>query len=97
MGTDTGEYCVFWEATCFFPNLLPEGHMRDYLAQLGNIKPTAEFSLIELLGEGLQRGSEVLRCCNKHHWDEIDGISVIIAWSNLIPPFQYSTIPTLPV
>lgn len=30
----------------FFSNLLPEGHMRDYLAQLGNIKPTAEFSLI---------------------------------------------------
>jgi serine/threonine-protein kinase HipA len=37
----------------FFFNLLPEGHMRNYLAQLGNVKPTAEFKLIELLGEDL--------------------------------------------
>lgn len=37
----------------FFSNLLPEGHMRNYLAQLGNVKPTAEFKLIELLGEDL--------------------------------------------
>ncbi len=37
----------------FFSNLLPEGHMRKYLAQLGNIKPTAEFRLIALLGQDL--------------------------------------------
>lgn len=37
----------------FFSNLLPEGHMRNYLAKLGNIKPTAEFKLIDLLGEDL--------------------------------------------
>lgn len=37
----------------FFSNLLPEGHMRNYLAQVGNVKPTAEFKLIELLGEDL--------------------------------------------
>jgi serine/threonine-protein kinase HipA len=43
----------------FFSNLLPEGHMRDYLAQLGNIKPTAEFSLIELLGEDLPGAVQV--------------------------------------
>lgn len=37
----------------FFSNLLPEGHMRNYLARLGNVKPTAEFRLIELLGQDL--------------------------------------------
>jgi serine/threonine-protein kinase HipA len=44
----------------FFSNLLPEGHMRDYLARLGNINPTAEFSLIELLGEDLPGAVKVL-------------------------------------
>ncbi len=34
--------------------------MRDYLAQLGNIKPTAEFSLIELLGEDLPGAVQVV-------------------------------------
>ncbi len=37
----------------FFPNLLPEGHMREYLAQRGGIKPSNEFRLIELLGQDL--------------------------------------------
>lgn len=37
----------------FFSNLLPEGHMRDYLAQRGGVKPSQEFKLIELLGEDL--------------------------------------------
>ena len=37
----------------FFSNLLPEGHMRDYLAERGGIKPTNEFGLLQLLGEDL--------------------------------------------
>ncbi len=37
----------------FFSNLLPEGHMRNYLAKLGNVKPTAEFRLLRLLGQDL--------------------------------------------
>ncbi|MCF6257138.1 MAG: type II toxin-antitoxin system HipA family toxin [Gammaproteobacteria bacterium] len=37
----------------FFSNLLPEGHLRDYLAARGGIKPAREFKLIELLGEDL--------------------------------------------
>lgn len=37
----------------FFSNLLPEGHMRDYLAKRGDIKPSQEFKLIALLGEDL--------------------------------------------
>lgn len=37
----------------FFSNLLPEGHMREYLAQRGGVKPSNEFRLIELLGRDL--------------------------------------------
>ncbi len=37
----------------FFSNLLPEGHLRTYLAERGGIKPEREFRLIELLGEDL--------------------------------------------
>ena len=37
----------------FFSNLLPEGHLRSYLAAKGGIKPSREFKLIELLGEDL--------------------------------------------
>lgn len=37
----------------FFSNLLPEGHLREYLASRGGIKPVREFKLIKLLGEDL--------------------------------------------
>lgn len=37
----------------FFSNLLPEGHMRLYLAERGGIKSSHEFRLIELLGQDL--------------------------------------------
>lgn len=37
----------------FFSNLLPEGHMREYLAKLGGLKPSNEFQLIGLLGQDL--------------------------------------------
>ena len=37
----------------FFSNLLPEGHLRDYLAARGGVKPAREFKLIELLGDDL--------------------------------------------
>lgn len=37
----------------FFSNLLPEGHLRQYLARQGGIKPEREFLLLELLGEDL--------------------------------------------
>jgi len=44
----------------FFSNLLPEGQLRKYLAQLGDIKPTQEFRLIELLGKDLP-GSVIVK------------------------------------
>ncbi|MGD8590752.1 MAG: HipA domain-containing protein [Chromatiales bacterium] len=37
----------------FFSNLLPEGHLREYLAARGGVKPVREFKLIELLGQDL--------------------------------------------
>lgn len=37
----------------FFSNLLPEGHLREYLARLGEINPTHEFFLLWLLGQDL--------------------------------------------
>ena len=37
----------------FFSNILPEGHMRDYLAKRSGIKPMREFFLLEALGKDL--------------------------------------------
>jgi serine/threonine-protein kinase HipA len=44
----------------FFSNLLPEGHLRDYLAARGGIKGVREFFLLALLGEDLP-GAVVVR------------------------------------
>lgn len=44
----------------FFSNLLPEGHLRQYLAQQGGINQQSEFKLIELLGEDLP-GSVIVK------------------------------------
>src|SRR5580698_5706944 len=37
----------------FFSNLLPEGHLRTYLAEQAGIKPEREFFLLALLGADL--------------------------------------------
>ena len=37
----------------FFSNLLPEGHLREYLAARANVKPEREFSLLHALGTDL--------------------------------------------
>jgi serine/threonine-protein kinase HipA len=37
----------------FFSNLLPEGHLREYLAALNQINPQREFDLLESLGADL--------------------------------------------
>jgi serine/threonine-protein kinase HipA len=37
----------------FFSNLLPEGHLRDYLAARADVKPQREFSLLAVLGADL--------------------------------------------
>ncbi len=43
----------------FFSNLLPEGHLRTYLAELAGIKPEREFFLLALLGADLSGASTV--------------------------------------
>ncbi len=40
----------------FFSNLLPEGHLRDYLAARANVKPQREFFLLAVLGADLPGG-----------------------------------------
>src|SRR6202012_2501844 len=37
----------------FFSNLLPEGHLRDYLADRAGVKPQREFFLLAALGADL--------------------------------------------
>src|SRR5579864_1916059 len=37
----------------FFANLLPEGHLRAYLAQQAKVNPKCDFPLLWLLGEDL--------------------------------------------
>jgi serine/threonine-protein kinase HipA len=37
----------------FFSNLLPEGHLRTYLAERGDVKPEREYLLLQLLGDDL--------------------------------------------
>lgn len=49
--TDTRAYSI--KAPPFFANLLPEGHLRDYLAARGGVKPGNEFALLYLMGEDL--------------------------------------------
>jgi len=44
----------------FFSNLLPEGHLRDYLADRGGVNPQREFFLLWLLGQDLP-GAVVVR------------------------------------
>ncbi len=44
----------------FFSNLLPEGHMRTYLADQGGINPEREFFLLWLLGRDLPGAITVL-------------------------------------
>ena len=44
----------------FFSNLLPEGHLRTYLAERANIKPMREFFLLWALGRDLPGAITIL-------------------------------------
>lgn len=44
----------------WFSNLLPEGRLREYLAELGRINPRREFDLLRLLGADLPGAVRVL-------------------------------------
>lgn len=57
--------------TPFFSNLLPEGHMRDYLAQRASVKPVREFHLLWALGTDLP-GAMTVSSADGHSWDTGD-------------------------
>lgn len=51
----------------WFSNLLPEGHMRTYLAQRAGIHPTREFFVLWVLGKDLP-GAITIRPADGHAW-----------------------------
>ena len=51
----------------FFSNLLPEGHMRDYLAGRAGVRPAREFFLIWILGRDLP-GAVTIRPADDEAW-----------------------------
>ncbi len=56
----------------WFSNLLPEGHMRTYLAQRADIHPNREFFLLWALGKDLP-GAIGVRPADGHAWPPADG------------------------
>ncbi|MAJ64892.1 MAG: kinase [Alphaproteobacteria bacterium] len=55
--------------TPFFANLLPEGHMRDYLAARAGINPAREFFLLWVLGRDLP-GAITIRPAGGEAWPD---------------------------
>jgi len=51
----------------FFSNLLPEGHMREYLARQAGVRPAREFFLIWVLGRDLP-GAVTIRPADGEAW-----------------------------
>ncbi len=56
----------------WFSNLLPEGHMRTYLAQRANIHPAREFFVLWVLGKDLP-GAVSIRPADGHAWPPAAG------------------------
>ena len=56
----------------WFSNLLPEGHMRTYLAQRADIHPSREFFVLWVLGKDLP-GAISIRPADGHAWPPADG------------------------
>lgn len=55
----------------FFSNLLPEGHMRTYLAERAGVKPVREFFLLWILGMDLP-GAITIRPADDEEWPPDD-------------------------
>lgn len=55
----------------YFSNLLPEGHLREYLAQRADINPVREFFLLWVLGQDLP-GAIGVRPADGHAWPPDD-------------------------
>lgn len=71
----------------FFSNLLPEAHLRDYLAARGGIHPDREFLLIWLLGADLPGAVEIRSVDGAALPMETEARSVARAEE---PPFRFS-------
>jgi serine/threonine-protein kinase HipA len=57
----------------FFSNLLPEGHLRTYLAKLAEVKPEREFFLLAVLGADLPGALVVTPLEGDAHDAAVDG------------------------
>jgi len=57
----------------FFSNLLPEGHLRDYLAARADVKPQREFFLLAVLGADLPGALTVMPIDREHEDASHDG------------------------
>jgi serine/threonine-protein kinase HipA len=57
----------------FFSNLLPEGHLRDYLAARAGVKPQREFFLLAVLGADLPGALVVSPSSQEHEGDRHHG------------------------
>jgi serine/threonine-protein kinase HipA len=55
----------------WFSNLLPEGHMRTYLAERANIHPSREFFVLWVLGKDLP-GAITIRPADGHAWPPVE-------------------------
>ena len=55
----------------FFSNMLPEGHMREYLAERAGVKPQREFFLLWVLGQDLP-GAVTVRPADSESWPPDD-------------------------
>ncbi|WXU00012.1 MAG: Serine/threonine-protein kinase toxin HipA [Catillopecten margaritatus gill symbiont] len=55
----------------FFSNLLPEGHLREYVAQQGGINKQSEFKLIKLLGRDLP-GNVIIKANDNFYVNNIE-------------------------
>jgi serine/threonine-protein kinase HipA len=59
----------------FFANLLPEGHLRDYLARLADVNPQREFFLLAVLGADLPGALVVTPIEGTEHEGEGHGVA----------------------
>ena len=57
----SGPATVSGELPPFFSNLLPEGRLRTYLADMAGVRETREFDMIDLVGRDLPGAVEVTR------------------------------------
>ena len=71
----------------FFSNLLPEGHLRTYLAERGGVKPEREYMLLQLLGDDLAGAVMVKSDDNIRHAVKSEGEAETIKGEQ---PYRFS-------